>query len=269
MQLTERRVVFVAGLHRSGTSLLHRMLGAHPSISCFRDTGVPEDEGQHLQTVYPPAMAFGGPGRFGFHSAAYMDETHPLVSRESGLRLMAEWSPHWNMEAPVLVEKSPPNLIRTRFLQALFPNASFVTLLRHPVAVACATEKWNRGAGLERLLRHWVVCHEAYDADRTHLHRVITLRYEELVGAPEETLGRVWDFLDLPPVPLGAPVRAGIDDGYFAEWERRRRRILSGWRLRRAAARLEPLVRRFGYSLCEPGALSAPGQDGGARRTNS
>ena len=27
------------------------------------------------------------------------------------------------MSKPVLVEKSPPNLIRTRFLQALYPEA--------------------------------------------------------------------------------------------------------------------------------------------------
>jgi len=45
------RIVFVAGLHRSGTSLVHRCLAAHPDVSGFADTGVPEDEGQHLQTV--------------------------------------------------------------------------------------------------------------------------------------------------------------------------------------------------------------------------
>ena len=36
----------------------------------------------------------------------------------------------------MLVEKSPPNIVRMRYLQALFPRASFVMILRHPVVVA-------------------------------------------------------------------------------------------------------------------------------------
>jgi len=51
-----RQYVFIAGLHRSGTSVLARCLREHPQISGFRNTGVPEDEGQHLQDVYPAAI---------------------------------------------------------------------------------------------------------------------------------------------------------------------------------------------------------------------
>ena len=62
----EHRFVFLAGLHRSGTTLLARLLAAHPDISGLSGTGVPADEGQHLQSVYPAAKVYGGPGRFGF-----------------------------------------------------------------------------------------------------------------------------------------------------------------------------------------------------------
>ena len=61
----EHRFVFLAGLHRSGTTLLARLLAAHPEISGFSGTGEPADEGQHLQSVYPAARVYGGPGRFG------------------------------------------------------------------------------------------------------------------------------------------------------------------------------------------------------------
>ena len=68
------RFVFLAGLHRSGTTLLARLLASHPEVSGFSDTGVPADEGQHLQTVYPAAAVYGGPGRFGFAPEAHFTE---------------------------------------------------------------------------------------------------------------------------------------------------------------------------------------------------
>ena len=64
--------VFLGGLHRSGTTLLFRMLREHPEISGFANNqdanewlGA-EDEGQYLQSVYPPAIFWGGPGKFAF-----------------------------------------------------------------------------------------------------------------------------------------------------------------------------------------------------------
>jgi hypothetical protein len=154
------RIVFVGGVHKSGTTLLGDALASHPLASGLSDTGAPRDEGQHVQTVIPPAKAVGGPGRFGFAAAARLDETSPRATPESARRMMAEWGPHWDLTRPILVEKSPPNLIRMRFLQALFPEAAFVTVLRHPVAVAYATAKWRRRESLRTLIRHWVVAHE-------------------------------------------------------------------------------------------------------------
>ncbi len=137
----EKQFIFVVGLHRSGTSLLHAILREHPAISGFRDTGVPEDEGQHLQTVLPTGLELGGPGRFAFHPDAYMDEHHPLASEKTARLLWEAWRPYWDVSRPYLIEKSPPNLLRTRFLQKLFPNSWFIAILRHPIAVAYATRK--------------------------------------------------------------------------------------------------------------------------------
>ncbi|MGH3016642.1 MAG: sulfotransferase family protein, partial [Gaiellaceae bacterium] len=164
----EQRLVFVGGLHRSGTSLLTRCLMQHPLVSGFEGTGVPEDEGQHLQTVYRPAKDFGGPGRFAFDPDVRLAEDSPLVTDESRRRLMEEWGRWWDTTKPVLVEKSPPNLVRGRFLQALFPGARLVMMQRHPLAVAYATQKWSR-TSLRSLVRHWLAAHEAFEEDRPRL----------------------------------------------------------------------------------------------------
>ena len=120
--VSDHRFVFVTGLHRSGTSLLARCIAQHPQVSGFSGTGVPEDEGQLLQSVYPPGHLDGGPGRFGFAQRQHLTEHSPQATPESRERLWQEWSPHWDLERPVLLEKSPPHLTKTRFLQALFPE---------------------------------------------------------------------------------------------------------------------------------------------------
>jgi Sulfotransferase family len=244
--------VFLAGLHRSGTTLLARLLAAHPSVSGFSGTGVPADEGQLLQTVYPAAKVYGGPGRFGFAPESHLTEESPLATAESARTLFEEWSPHWDLSQPVLLEKSPPNLLKTRFLQALFPGSSFVVILRHPIPVTIPTSKWRRTRRYHRLLEHWLRCYELFSADRERLERVHVIRYEELVRDPTAVLRGIFEFLGLAPIPPSEPVAAGANERYFREWRELQRDPRMHAYLTLASLRYERRTRRFGYSLLFP-----------------
>ncbi len=70
--------IFIIGLHRSGTTALAEILSSHDLISGFKNTNVPKDEGQHLQTVYPTGKMQGGPGKFGFNNESYLNESSKL-----------------------------------------------------------------------------------------------------------------------------------------------------------------------------------------------
>jgi sulfotransferase family protein len=246
------RFVFLAGLHRSGTTLLARLLAAHPQISGFSGTGAPADEGQHLQNVYPSDHEYGRPGRFGFAPEMHLTESSPLVSEESARRLWEEWTPHWDLSRPVLLEKSPPNLLKTRFLQALYPESSFVVIVRHPIPVSIPTAKWRGTRRFDRLLDHWLLCHRLFETDREHLGRVHVLHYEELVRDPAAVLRSIFEFLELEPIPPGEPVDGGANEKYFRRWKELKRDPRMRAYLDLVSLWYERRVRRYGYSLLFP-----------------
>ncbi len=194
-------------------------LREHPAVSGFHNTGVTEDEGQHLQTVYPPAKFYGGPGVFGFSPEAHLTEASPLVTTENRTRLVAEWSRHWDLSRPVLLEKSPPNLIRTRFLQAMLPDACFVIITRHPIPVALATRRWT-GTSLPSLVERWLVCHEIFEQDWVSLHRLHTLRCEDFVADPRREPARVCAFVGIDGHVSTSPVSTDLNDRYMLRWRR-------------------------------------------------
>jgi Sulfotransferase family len=250
--LDGHKFVFVAGLHRSGTTLLARLLAAHPEISGFSDTGVPADEGQHLQDVYPRDYEYGRPGRFGFAPEMHLTEDSPLASEESARKLFADWSPHWDLSRPLLLEKSPPNLIKTRFLQALYPGSAFVVVIRHPIPVSIPTAKWRGTRRYDRLFEHWLRCQALFEADRKQLARVHVLTYEELVRDPTGVLRQVFEFLEVEPIPPSEPVDREANEKYFRQWKQLKRDPRMRAYLDLVSLRYERRMRRYGYSLLRP-----------------
>jgi hypothetical protein len=241
--MTEPTYVFVGGLHRSGTTLLARLLAEHPDVSGLHDTGVREDEGQHLQHTYAPAREFGGAGRFAFDPRAHLVEVDADTARRHREELLAAWNPHWNLSRRVLVEKSPPNLIRMRYLQSVFPDARFVLIVRHPITTTLATKKWRRRQSLFSLIRHWIVAHDIATADAKHVDHFLLVRYEDLVRDPATTLDAVQRFVGVTPqAPPADAINASASDAYAKKW-----RATNGLYRRALVQRFGDDFARYGY----------------------
>ncbi|MCT0248672.1 sulfotransferase [Synechococcus sp. CS-205] len=242
--MTGKKFIFLAGHHRSGTSLLHRILSEHPEVSGFSGTGVPENEGQHLQSVYEPAKTYGGPGRYIFNDASYMNEDHPLATSQSARDIFKSWAKYYDSTRMFYIEKSPPNLIRTRFLQKLFPGCLFLVIFRHPIAVAYATQRMT-GAGISSLIEHTLRGYELFLADLPHLNDVYILRYEDFVAYPQHEINRVCSFLALDSIEISYDVQPDVNKKYFSAWG-----VDMGGRL--IADLLEYRANSIGYSLRDP-----------------
>ena len=210
-------LLFIGGLHRSGTTMLGRLLADNPDVTGLSDTGVVEDEGQFLQDRYPTDVVYGGAGRFGFDAEAHMTEESPLATEETAGRLIEAWSPYWRDGARWRLEKSPANLIRSRFLQALYPDARFIFITRHPVAVTLAVRKWAQ-TSVYPLLHHWLHCHRLLREDLPFIRSYSLISYEQLSRSPKETIEALCAFLDLEPHELTMEIKSGINAAYFQQW---------------------------------------------------
>jgi len=250
-----KKFIFIAGLHRSGTSLLYQIIRNHPKVSGFHNTGAPEDEGQHLQSVFQAAKAFGGPGKFAFNSDAYMNENHPLVSEKNSKKLFEEWSEYLDESKEYFIEKSPPNLIRTRFLQEIFPKSKFIVILRHPLAVSFATKRWSNGSTSE-LIEHYLVAYELFVKDIKKLNFVHVIQYEKFILSPQEVINEAFNYLKLEPISIEKEVKNNINKKYFLQWEEEKR-TLSTQEIEIIFKKFEERVNKFGYSLKDPNYLES------------
>lgn len=262
---SELPLLFICGLHRSGTSALARLLGSAPGVHAMTRTGVPADEGQHLQDVFAPASAYGGPGLFALDLASHLAESSELATADNARAILRAWAPYWHLAdgqslrwgarpgTAVVLEKSPPNLVRTRFLQRLFPLARFVVLRRHPAVVAVSTQKMCPDRDITTLLQHWLAAHHQYDADAPHLAVVHELRYEDLLADPWASLRQLAEAVGIDGRFDESLLERGHTEPHLRTWRRISTAIPSAT-LRKVEAR----IHRYGYSLTEPYVLPRP-----------
>ena len=246
--MQEKKFIFISGLHRSGTSLLYKILKEQDEISGLSKTNELEDEGQHVQTVYKPAYEFGGVGKFGFDINARLDENSKLINEINRKKLFNEWSRFWDLEKNILLEKSPPNIIRTRFLQKMFPNSYFINITRHPIATSIASKKWSK-TSLDELISHWIKCHEIFNEDKKMIRNIINIKYEDLINNNEEILAQLSKFLKLNIKIPKIEIRKGINDKYFKIWIKKSKSIFTKYRISKIIKKHNSDIEKFDYSL--------------------
>ncbi len=216
MNPVHNRFVFVAGLHRTGTSLLARILAGHCNVSAITDAPVPENEGCYLQGAIPHTALDGRPGHYATDPSQHHTENSPRNTLETRRRILEDWSPWFAPDRKWWLEKSPVNLTRMRLYQQLFPTAQFIVILRHPQVMAAALGKWVDDDP-QALLRYGLDAYDRMAQDLAYLHAAFVLRYEDLVMQPEAMRRAAFAFLDLEDEDPGIALREGNSDYEVAQ----------------------------------------------------
>lgn len=251
--------IFVIGAHRSGTSLVRRVLDSHPSVAC-----PPESLWlTHYTGILQDHDVFRGLWGLG------CDREEVLRGLADGARRFhegyrqAKGKPRW-------ADKTPAYTFHVETLRTLFgDDAQFVLVLRYPPDVAYSL--WRRGWSIDGYADDALdnaceyvadtVAHQLAFRDR-HRDACFTLHYDRLVRDPTAELRALCTFLREPwdpavlehhrhPHDVGVedPVIRGTRgfDGSFDNW-----RMWSKEQQRRALAILDESMRRLGYSSESP-----------------
>jgi CelD/BcsL family acetyltransferase involved in cellulose biosynthesis len=219
--------IFIIGCGRSGTTLLGRLLGMHPSVSYLY-------EPYNLWAAVDPATDFTRLYSRGEHHCMLDADSVTPAARRRLRRLMSVPA------GLTLVEKSPVNALRIGYLEAMVPDTRYVHIVRDGVEVARSIEKmasvtlrmvfrqplnewWGVGdakwAALERDGRaagyypdevgqltsdaqrgayEWLVSVREVESWRARLaSRLVELRYQDLTDDPMGTLQKLMESLGL------------------------------------------------------------------------
>lgn len=210
------RPLFIVGLGRSGSTLVSRMVDAHPEVAIFPEThmfGLLDflralesfrDDWQYvlfLNEVWTNLSSYPDPAAsiWASHAIAQPSYTGPtrnvleaLGSAYASVRKASIWG-----------EKTPGHALWLADIQKLFPKAKIVFTVRDPRDVLVSyCERWNSGRfGADFVMRS--AANIRYHLDRmlrapafpsAQIHWV---RYESLVANPESEMRKICQLLGL------------------------------------------------------------------------
>lgn len=182
----EWRPVFILGLPRSGTTLLEQILGAHPELE-------PAGENSVMNGIFRKA-GFESKGE----GIACLD---PNVVTDLARRYRSYMTERYGHAR--IVEKCITNPRDTGLLYALFPEAKFVQIRRHPLDVALGCYKQlfsqqNFSFDVENIAHEMRMYDEFMAHWEEHLPvEIHTLDYESLVRNLEGQVRKTLEDIDL------------------------------------------------------------------------
>jgi Sulfotransferase family len=178
-------LVFVCGMWRSGTTLLERMLGAHPALTSGGEIA--------YFTPYTVDDALG--------SNSGEPAEAQLRSLGQGYVALLER----RFPGQRVIDKRPDTWRYLGLLHGLFPEAKFVVVQRDPIDTCLSiffqhldAEQLPYATDLGDIAHHLRGCRDLVRRWKTLFpNQILEVQYEDLVNRPEATLEAVCRFLGL------------------------------------------------------------------------
>lgn len=254
--------IFIVGCHRSGTSLLRRIVDSHSQIACPPESKIISP----LARLLRDGQSMAALESMGYDRAAVVGSLRGFVRGFFDQYARARGKPRWADKTPNYVDCLPE-------LYELFGSgARFVILYRHGLDVAHSLADPHRDfRALRESVERWggppEVAAGHYWSEQmrkidefqaNHAKSCYRVRYEDLTSQPERTLRGLFDWLGEPWEPEGMEYgRFPHDAGFEDPDVRRHRRIVPNTRKHeewpmelqaRVREACEPMLSRLGYA---------------------
>jgi protein-tyrosine sulfotransferase len=204
--------IIVLGMPRSGTTLLRRLLDAHPGICCPGETFLLRSSARFIQSE-PIASgieygALGGLRALGIAEESVLAALRRLCFDLLDQLAQGDGKPRWACKTAV-------DSFYLREIERIYgDHAQFIVVIRHGLDVVCSLQEFTQElrayiSELHAYVRRFPKPLEAFAhawADVTadllafaeRRPNAVLVRYEDLVSQPEETLRRLLEFLQEP-----------------------------------------------------------------------
>ena len=191
--INDKRLTFIVGMPRSGSTLIEQILASHPSVHAL---------GEHMAM---PVLVKTLPDILGCMEK--MPECANQIDNEASIRLAQQYLDYTNIEpsnAQVVTDKMLGNFLRLGLIALLFPNARVIHCQRDPLdtCVSCYTQDFAHGLRFSTSLENLGMFYNSYVDLMQHWHEnlpldVIDIQYEQLVADGQNNIRKILTFCGL------------------------------------------------------------------------
>ena len=227
-------VIFVISPPRAGSTLLQRMMGAHREVFTH-----PEP---HLISPIAHLGVYGNVDKAPYDHINAAEAMKAFIDdlpngEQDYLDALRSYTDTLyermltTSDCSFFLDKTPANALVLPFLERLYPDAKYVVLTRHPLAVFSSyansffSGDWQAAHAFNPILERYVPAMARFLRERPV--PLVHVAYEDLVTEPEPVLERIFAFLGLEHDPgaveygKAGPVKKGMGDPISVDKEGR------------------------------------------------
>lgn len=183
--------VFIVAPNNSGSTMLHNLIATSSQVSILPDEGQYCWGGGHG----PAPLPLGVKHIFALKESVFTNE-----DSYDWINIKREWNKLWDQTKPILLEKSPPNVVRVDMLKREFPDCKLIFMMRNPYAIVEGIMRGNPEATLWQATAHTARIMEVQKRNIERNPDSLKFKYEDLTEYPAEITKEIENYLGIDDI---------------------------------------------------------------------
>jgi hypothetical protein len=237
--------LFVLSPPYCGSTVLWRLLATSLAVSTHPTEGLSLDEVKHIMSEGPKPW-----------------DPQKIIP---WMEIKEQWEQAWDMSKPILLEKSPPNIVWALDIEKVFQPAYFIAIMRDPYAFCEGRRRRHKNSEIRVSAEFWANCAGYQRRNIEGLKNITHFKYEDFADSPMDIRNQILSFLpELQDIDVTQSFKArsiqGRGEQKIRNFNQEKIDRLSVRDIREINAVLEQhdqLMTFFGYKYLEPSAAQS------------